>query len=70
MESNVENRTYPYLGGKTEDNKNAVVMFCEPNKGICLQNSGMENIPFGVYMEYNENEFTFVDPSINVRLNN
>ncbi len=65
-----ENNKYPYLAGIDIADKTAVVMFCEPNKGICLQNSGINNIPFGVYKEYNEDDFTYADPSVVIRINN
>lgn len=66
-----ENDIHPFLGVKEINGKPFVVLFYEQDMGIVLVNeTDSKDIYFGLHGEFDENSFEFLDPEIDVRLNN
>lgn len=63
---------YPYLGSKElNDGSNVVVFFTEKNKGVVVMNESKVNeYRFGLYGDFDEDEFGFLKEGVCVRLNN
>ena len=63
--------TYPYLGRHYIDGKQYVVLFLEEETGVVVVNeTDSEEIKFGQYGNFDENEFELLPPEEVVRLSN
>ena len=62
---------YPYLGLKIKDKKNNVVFFTSENRGVVvLDETGEENMMFGLNGEFNEDKSDFLSPEIQISIAN
>lgn len=66
-----EENIYPFLGIKTIEDKNYVVFFYEKDMGVVVHaDSGIEGIRLGLHGEFDENQFEYLDPELQVPLHN
>lgn len=64
-----ENKVYPYLGKTEIDGKVYVVLFSEPNYGVCVMTE-YDGVKFGEIGDFSEEIFVPLENDVCVRLQN
>lgn len=68
----MEEKKYPYLGKKSYNGKEYVVMFTEEDYGVVVMSevTNVEQLQFGKTGDFDEKLFEYLEPERCVRLSN